>query len=160
MTHDDGLTENQRAFLSAREHQDVVSHFTAREIEQMPFDEFARLTGRTFGVTPIGSPAPQQPPAPVQEQPQGLDPNSAEYFHVWRANRTRGGEGVGIFDSVSSQRDQYRAAARAQAGRTAMSNANVVEPPRLTGRYVRQDDMRDTRSAHERFSSPSNAFNL
>jgi len=107
--------------------------------------------------------APQQSPAPAQEPqqpPQGIDPNSDEYFHAWRQSRARGGEGRGIFDSIGSRSDEYTVAVRQQAGRTAYSQGNVVEPPRLTDRYVHQDDMRDIRSAAQRFSTPGNAFGI
>lgn len=85
--------------------------------------------------------APEQPPAPLQEPqsaPQGLDPGSQEYFLEWRQNRARGGENAGIFDSVNSHSDAYTAAVRQQAGRTAYSQGNVTEAPRI-GRVFIQD---------------------
>lgn len=76
--HDDGLTDNQRAFLSSREHAAGFEDVSAVEINRMSFEDFARRTGRA---TPAESAAtaldaqyeasaartPQQPPAPAQE---------------------------------------------------------------------------------------------
>jgi hypothetical protein len=166
------------AQVTARKVQEETG-LTLAELAALPLDEWARLQGRPTPAeaaiaefnreqdsaqTPQAStpPAPQPPqasPAVPDAGPQGIDPNSQEYFLAWRAQRTSHGEGKGIFDSVGSQSDAYTAAVRAQAGRTAMSQSNVVEPPRLTDRYVRQDDLRDPRSAAERFGNPSNFYN-
>lgn len=84
---------------------------------------------------------PPTAPQPVQEQPQGLDPNSPEYFAAWRQERlarSTSGEGHGIFSSVPSQSQAYTNAVRAQAGRTSLSNQNVQEAPRI-GRVFIQD---------------------
>jgi hypothetical protein len=103
---------------------------SAQDINRMSYAEWAARTGR---LTPAESavaaldaayqaPAPQgqqQPPAPVQEPqsvPQGI---TDDEFLAWRANRARGGEGRGIFDSVS--RDEAVAGVRANSGRTAYS---------------------------------------
>jgi hypothetical protein len=105
-----------------------------------------------------------QPPEPVftetvtSPEPQGLDPDSPEFFHAWRANRVSGGEGKGIFDSVGSQSAEYRSAARAQAGRTGWANSNVVESPKLTNRFVNHEAQRDTRSARDRLSNAANLW--
>lgn len=144
---------------------------SADQILRMDMQEYARLTGRQSPAraatqtldAEYEAPAPQgqeQPPAGVQEPPQGIDPNSAEYFLAWRQNRARGGEGRGIFDSVGSRSDEYTAAVRAQSGRTMYGQSNVVEPPRLEGRFVNHDEQRDNRTAAQRFSTPGNAFNL
>jgi hypothetical protein len=143
---------------------------TPAELLALPMDEYARATGRpTPTQAALRALDAQQPPQAPQEapeapqapetQPQGIDVNSDEYFLAWRSQRVSGGEGRGIFDSVSSRSAEYLGAARAQSGRTAYSQGNVVEPPKLTGRYV-QDDMRDPRTAAERFSNPSNLFQL
>jgi plasmid stabilization system protein ParE len=47
-------------------------------------------------------------------------------------------------------------ATRAQAGRGALSNANVEQAPQLTGRQVRQDEHHDPRSLAQRFGTPGN----
>jgi hypothetical protein len=144
---------------------------TPAEILALPADEYARLSNRATPVEsavaalgyadePAAPSAPQSVPQPPADAGQGIDPNSAEYFLAWRDNRVSGGEGRGIFDSVGSRSDAYTSAVRRHAGRGALSSANVVEPPRVDGRYVRQDDMRDTRPAAERFSTPGNAFNF
>lgn len=147
---------------------------SAAELASLPMDEFLRVTGRptmgeiaaqALGYAPEPHGTPRQEHAPVQPtpepEPKGIDPNGEEYFHAWRANRTRGGEGQGIFHSVSSQSDQYSAAARRHAGRTAMGgSSNVVEPPRLTGRYLNHDAQRDTRTAAQRFGTPGNSFQI
>ncbi len=144
-----------------------VADLTAEQIKAMPMSEWARLREKSglADSTPtyVASTPPAGPPA---ELPRGQytddvpDFNSPEFFHAWRSRRVSGGEGKGIFHSVGSQSPEYTSATRAQAGRTAYSQQNVIEPPRLTGRYVRQDDMRDTRTAAERFGNPANSFNL
>lgn len=141
------------------------------DVAALPLDEWARLSGRATPAQaaiaafeaqheqaqPPAPATPQSPPQAPESQPQGIDPDSYEYFLAWRASRTSGGEGRGIFDSVGSQSDTYTSAVRAQAGRTALSRANVQEAPRLTGRTIlRQDDMRDTRSVSDRFGTPGN----
>ena len=168
-----GLTPTQDAWLRTQQMTETFSGFTAHEIATMPLDEFARLAGRqtigqaatqAFDTEPPGR--PRQEPAPAQSAPQppapepgppGMDPNSQEYFLAWRAQRQRGGEGRGIFDSVGSQSDEYTAALRAQAGRTGWTTGNVVGSPRLERRYARQEQP-DTRPAVQRFSTPGNAF--
>jgi hypothetical protein len=155
-------------YLAAR--RIAETGLSAADLAALPMDEFARVTNRpTMGeiAAQAVAPAPQQAgqPAPAQtpdasQQPEGINPNSAEYFHAWRASRTSGGEGKGIFDSVSSRSAEYTNAARAQTGRTAYSQGNVIESPRLEGRFVNQDDMRDTRSAAQRFATPGNSFQL
>lgn len=128
---------------------------SAADILKLDMDKYAKLSQRPTpaqaALEALGyadespAPAPQQAPAgepePVQEQPQSLDPDSPEYFHAWRANRARGGEGKGIFDSVGSRSDAYTAAVRQQAGRTAYSQGNVTEAPKLdmSGRWARAD---------------------
>lgn len=167
--YDDGLTDNQRAFLSSREHAPDFEDLSAAEINRMSFEDFARRTGRrTPAQAAIAAldaayqasapTAPQQPLEPVQEPQQSRQNVTEEQFLAWRAQRVSGGEGKGIFDSVGSRSDAYTNAVHAQSGRTAMSNANVQEPPRLEGRFARQDDMRDTRSAAQRFSTPGNLY--
>jgi hypothetical protein len=149
---------------------------TAAELLALSHDEYARITGRAtisetvsqasgYQVSP--PPAPQeQTPAPVRTRAPltpGFDFASMD-MEQYAAVRGQLGVGVsrkegrGIFDSVGSRSDEYTNAVRAQAGRTAMSNANTVEPPRLTDRYVRQDDMRDHRTAAQRFSTPGNSY--
>lgn len=141
------------------------------QISRMSFEQYARATGRQTatesaiqaldasyeppeGATAVPAPPQSQPPA---DAGQGI---TDEQFLAWRSQRARGGEGRGIFDGVGSQSDAYTAADRQQAGRGGLSTANVVEPPRLTGRYVRQDDMRDTRPASQRFSTPGSVNNF
>jgi hypothetical protein len=165
-------------------HDFYAAQLHARQIEEetglsladqaaMPLDEWARLAygqtpvqaaiaaldAQSVGSTPAAAPAQGAPDAPQQpaRAPEGIDPDSAEHFHAWRAQRARGGEGVGIFDSVDSRSDAYAAAVRSQAGRGALSNANVREAPRLTGRYLDHDAQRDTRTTAQRLSTPGNA---
>lgn len=175
----DGSTPRLDTFLAGQRIQDTFCGFSADEIEAMPMIDYARIRERA-GLDPIDpytdayakyetlaphgqDPAPaaaqalQEPPAGL---PQGLDPNSDEYFLAWRAQRVSGGEGRGIFDSVGSRSDEYTAAVRNQVGRTAYGRQNVIEPPRLEGRYINHDEQRDTRTAAQRFSTPGNAFGL
>jgi hypothetical protein len=66
-------------------------------------------------------------------------------------------QGIGILNSGASRADAD--AARVQASRHGLSNASVTMPPRLEGRTVlRQDDLRDTRSAAQRFGTPGNSY--
>jgi hypothetical protein len=171
----DGNTPRLDTYLAAQRMQDEFYGFSAGEIERMPMDVYQRLRARAglpevdpyrdayAAYEPPGTPMTLPAPEAAQvnaDAVQGIDPNSDEYFLAWRQNRVSDGEGRGIFDSVGSQSAAYRQATARQAGRTAYSQGNVVEPPRIEGRYVRQDDMRDTRSAAQRFSTPGNAFGL
>lgn len=162
-----------------------AAQLTARRIEEetglsladqaaMPLDEWARLA---YGKTPAQAAlealqAQQQPPAQdatqtvPAEQPQApqtpdfasmsLD-QYAQYRQAAGIGQGRK-ENKGIFSAPGRQ--EYADAVRAHSGRTSLANSNVVEPPRLTGRHVRQGDRRDTRSAAERFSVPGNSFNI
>jgi hypothetical protein len=148
---------------------------SARELLEMDMDAYARATGRltptqaalqALGnqeVPPSSQTAPQAPDSVFTEtvagpEPQGLDPDSAEYFRAWRAQRARGGEGIGIFSGMGSQSQEYRTAAARQAGRTGWSTSNTVESPKLTNRYVNHDAQRDTRTAAERLSNAANLW--
>ena len=145
---------------------------TMAEIASLPLPELARLSGRPTPaeaaiaafkaqraqVQPQASAASQSAPQPPESAPQGrpleeLALTDDAAFRQWRAQRASGGENKGIFDSVGSQSGEYRAAARRQSGRTGWVNSNVVEPPRIEGRYLRHDDRIDQRSAAERFSN-------
>lgn len=144
-----------------------------RELAEMDMTEYARVTGRPTPVeaaiaaldtqhaanqtpqTPRPSPAVPDAGQPVDISSLSVDEYAAlrDQFGVHGQR-----EGRGIFDSVGSQSQVYRDAVRAQSGRTALNNTRVVEPPRLEGRFVRQDDIRDARAAAQRFSTPGNAF--
>ena len=81
----------------------------------------------------------------------------ADYEQVRGQLRVQGREyGRGILDAGSA--GAWQAAARSKAGRSALVTSNVIEAPRLTGRYPHHDAMRDTRTAAQRFSTPGNAF--
>jgi hypothetical protein len=58
------------AWLRAQQMTETLSGFTAREIETMPLDEYARLTGREFGVIEPAAP-PAEPSQPGQD-PAGV----------------------------------------------------------------------------------------
>jgi hypothetical protein len=161
-----GLTPIQDAWLRAQQMTETFSGFTADEINAMSMDEFARLSGRSYKAIPLTVHGDDPEPVPESQEaaePKGVDIASMDMATYAQFRQAAGigvgrKEGRGIFDSASYQ--AQLSGARAQAGRTALSNGNVVEPPRLTGRYMRQDDMRDTRSAAERFSTPGNSFYL
>jgi hypothetical protein len=156
------------AYLRTRELQDDFEEVTADEINRMSPAEYARMTGRSLipSVSTINALAAQAPvvPAPVVQEetpePQGLDPNSHEYFLAWRAQRTRGGEGVGIFDGVSSKSEAYNNAARAQSGRTALNESNVIPSPRIARPNLVGVDRPnlDARPLAERFGTANNAY--
>jgi len=126
---------------------------SAAELTSMSMKDYARATGRK---TPTEAAldaldaayAAQQPPAtdtvsaPEAAQAnagqvQGLDPDSPEFFHLWRANRARGGEGKGIFDSAT--RDDLVKGAAKGYGRTGLSNENVTMPPRVGRVFVNEN---------------------
>ena len=156
---------------------ETFSTFTTHEIETMPMDEFARLAGRqtigqaatqAFETEPPGRPRQESAPAqsapqPPAAEPQGIDVASMD-MQTYAQLRGQLGmgrshkEGRGIFDSESSRSEAYTNAVRAQSGRTAWNNANVVEPPRLERPYVKQDVQIDTRSARDRFATPGNSW--
>ena len=172
----DGLSENQRAFLLAREHTADFEDLSAVEINRMSFEDFARRTGRQTPAEAAlealdaqheapASEGQEQPPAPVREPqsaPQGLDLASMtmEQYAALRGQLGVGGReyGRGALDGGSTA-DWVQAAQR-KAGRSAWQGGNLTEPPRLEGRFVCQNDMRDTRSAAQRFSTPGNAFGI
>jgi hypothetical protein len=155
---------------------------TMDEILALPADEYARLTGRetpsqvAARVAAELYPQPAQPQVPVTKshsaesallpgpESPGVDAASLD-MQAYSAFRhqiglDKAGQDQGIFGSTGSQSETYRSAAHAHSGRTALSNTNVTEAPKLTGRYVRQDDHRDTRSAAERFGTPGNSFQV
>jgi hypothetical protein len=104
-----GLTPTQEAWLRAQRMRETFSGFTAHEIETMPMDEFARMTGREFGsiepVEPPGGPVPaavhpgrEQPEAVTAAQHQGTD------FHVMSmAEYGRARDQLGIGRSPSAR---------------------------------------------------------
>lgn len=180
-----GLTDFQRMQLEAHHaaNQAVELGLTAQDIRNMPWDEYNRLFGTPGRQTPAQAAiagfqaqqdaqrptqatqpqdAPQSLPQPPAPETQGVDIASMtlDEYALFREQAGIGvsqKEGRGIFDGVGSQSDAYTRAVRAQAGRTAMSNANVQEPPRLTGRTIlKQNDRLDHRSAGQRFSTPGN----
>jgi hypothetical protein len=121
------MSDRLETWTAAGRIREAAGDLSAAEIDRMPMAEYARLRERA-GLDPVDpfataysqyEPEHQrqdQPPAP-----EGIDPNSDEYFLAWRSQRARGGEGKGIFDSVGSQSDVYTNAVRQQAGRTAYS---------------------------------------
>ena len=155
---------------------------SVRELLDMDMSEFARLTGRetpsqvAARVAAELYPQPAQPQVPVTEsysaesallpgpESPGVDaaPIDMKAYSAFRhqIGLDKAGQDQGIFGSTGSQSETYRSAAHAHSGRTALSNINVTEAPKLTGRYVRQDDHRDTRSAAERFGTPGNSFQV
>jgi hypothetical protein len=70
----------------------------------------------------------------------------------------RGEYGRGALDSASTA--DWVAAAKRKAGRSALNNSGTMEPPRLEGRYLKNDERLDRRPAAERFSTPGNSFTL
>jgi hypothetical protein len=162
------MTDFWGAQLRAREIEEQTGLSLADQAK-MPLDEWGRLA---YGKTPAQAAlaavnAEHEEPQPVEPvftetatspEPVGIDPDSPEFFHAWRKNRVSGGEGKGIFDSINSQSEEFRSAGRKHAGRTAWSTSNVVEPPRIEGRYLRHDDQLDHRSARERLSNAANLW--
>jgi hypothetical protein len=152
------------AQLRAREIEEETG-LSLAEQASMPLDEWARLT---HGMTPaqaalsaVNAQHEEPPAAPdsaftqTVEEPQGIDPDSDDFFLAWRKNRVSGGEGKGIFDSVGSQSPEYRAAAARHAGRTGYGQEVHAVVPRA---FVRHDDQLDQRPAHVRLSNAANLW--
>ena len=177
-----GLTDFQRMQLAAHHAANRAAELglTAQDIRNMPWDEYSRVFGTTGRQTPAQAaraavnaehearhptqaPVPQSAPQQPAPEPQGvtLQDMSMDEYALLRQQLGVGvsqKEGRGIFDSVSSQSDAYTSAVRAQAGRGALSNANVEPAPQLTGRTIlRQDDHLDRRPVSERFGTYGNA---
>jgi len=62
--------------------------------------------------------------------PQGIDPNSDEYFLAWRQNRARGGEGRGALDGGGTA-DWIAAAQSRGIGRTQYGQQNTQDAARI-----------------------------
>jgi hypothetical protein len=170
---DDGLTPLQRAFLDSQRHKEAFEEMSAVEINRMSFAEFAARSGRRTpaqaavaaldaNYTALGS-SQQKAPAPPQSQtPQGVDIASmsmADYSQI-RGQLGVGGReyGRGALDGGGTA--DWIAAAQRKAGRSGWQGRNVIEAPKLEGRFADHEALRDTRSAQERFSTPGNSFNL
>jgi len=157
-----GLTEFQRMQIDAHHASNRATELglTAQDIRNMPWDEYNRLFGTTGRQTPAEAAlaafdvqyegqhptqatrpqdVPQSPPQPAAPEPQGIDPKdmSMEQYAQLRGQLglDKAGQDQGIFGSGRATAD----AARFQAGRTAMSNAFVQEPPRIERAFVQQD---------------------
>jgi len=150
---------------------------SARELAEMDMDSYARATGRPTPVQAAlraldaqvpGTPRQEHAPVQVQAQlptpePPGIDLANMD-MPTYAQFRQQAGigvgqkEGIGIFNAASRQAQLD--ATRRQTGRTALSQSNITPPPSLTGRQERQGDMRDHRTAAERFSTPGNSFSL
>jgi len=134
---------------------------STEDILKLDAGEYARLTGRmtpseaamaALGYTdePVPGTPRQEPPAPApqpQAAPQGLDPNSNEYFHAWRANRVSGGEGKGIFDSTGT--DAWVQAARAKTGRTQYGQSNTQGAPQIGRAFVQHTQPEGRQSLYQ-----------
>ena len=171
------------AQLTARRIEDETGLTPAEQVA-LPLGEWSRLAyGRTPaqgalqalnspdepldgppGQDPAGVMAAQHPEHTAEDPGVDFRQMTLDEYALVReqlgVGRSMSARGIFDSDSVSSQSREYADAARVQAGRTALSSANVVEPPRLEARYVRQDDLRDPRTAAQRFSTPSNQFSL
>ncbi|MGH3401878.1 MAG: hypothetical protein ACRDRJ_05050 [Streptosporangiaceae bacterium] len=142
---------------------------SAAELLALPMSAYGKLTGRQLHLQPEpddvpANPRPAAPPIvaePVQTPGIDFAGMSLDEYAAMRRELGVGQshkEGRGIFDSVSSQSAEYRNAARVQAGRTGWSVSNVVESPRINRVFLDQDEHRDTRTAAERLSNPSNMW--
>ena len=146
---------------------------SAQELNQLPMDEWARLTGRpTIGqlaaqagdFEPPGiprQPAPQPQETTGTPEPPGIDVSSldmAEYAQLRQqlGMGQRRKEGVGLLNQTGTQ--TWVEAARSQPGRSGFQGSNVVESPRIPRPVVRPDVPLDARSVAERFSFPGSAW--
>lgn len=142
---------------------------TAEQIRSMPMADFARLMGRE-PIRPTVAPAPG--PAPqveatrtdeVEPDPISIAEMTYEEYAEFRKQAGIGQsrkEGKGIFDSVSSRSEAYRAAASQQAGRNAMVTSNVIPSPSISRPNlvnVNQPAL-DSRPLADRFGAASNQF--
>jgi hypothetical protein len=96
-------------YLTARQHQDVLSYFTARELDAMDMDEFARLTGRQtpaqaairaldaqYSTPPPASPQadPGMPEAPQQPDFAAMDMSEYAAYREASGLAARSSEGT------------------------------------------------------------------
>ena len=157
-----GLTEFQQMQIDAHYASNRAAELglTAQDIRNMPWDEYNRLFSTAGRQTPaqaaiaafesqyerehptqVTQPqdAPQSAPEPPSTEPQGIDLNNMpmrEYEQLrGQLGFDKAGQDQGIFGSGRATAD----AARFQAGRTAMSDAFVQEPPRIERAFVQQD---------------------
>lgn len=152
-----GLTEFQRMQIDAHYASNRATELglTAQDIRSMPWDEYNRLFGTAERQTPAEAALaaidadyerkhptqatqPQDGP-PSAPEPQGLDLKNMpmrEYEQLRsQLGLDKARQDQGIFGSGRATAD----AARFQAGRTAISNAFVQEPPRIERAFVQQD---------------------
>lgn len=171
---DDGLTETQRAFLQSQYHREAFEDMSAADINRMDMSTYARLTGRAtlgYAVAQVVETAPPGMPrqaVPAQIVPQAPTPEGIDFANLSMSDYAalrgqlgighRGEYGRGALDGGSTA-DWVQAAQR-KPGRSAWQGRNVVEGPRLEGRFLRQDEQRDSRSLAERFSTPGNSFSI
>lgn len=154
--YNDAIGPMGTAFLATQRAQET-SGLSAAELAALDLDEYARLVhGQTpaqaalsayYGQpepgaggrsgAPSGDPSSSSPlpSAAPYEAPQGM--TEEEMFHRWRAQRVRGGEGIGLLNQPTQT---FTEAAQAKAGRNAMITSNVQEP-RKVGRVFLADDI-------------------
>jgi hypothetical protein len=160
------------AFLALQKMFDTFSGYSARDIEEMPMGEYVRLREQA-GLAPIAQPARDMPPpAPVppvaapEAPPESAGPRAVDVSQLsmdeYAQFRDQIGigqgrqEGRGALDGATYQ--QQVDGARAQYGRTALSNGNVTPARAVPRVYLDQDDHRDPRSARDRFSNGANVW--
>lgn len=125
---------------------------SARELNEMSMDEFARILGRpTFAesaiaalqaqgetpgtVTPGEAAAHEESPVPVPDAGPGIDISSLSLSEYSQIRQQLGmgqsrQEGVGLLNQSSSQ--AWADAARRQPGRSGWQGSNVEAPPDMT----------------------------
>jgi len=168
-----------RAQLTARQLQEQTG-LSLAELAALPLDEYSRLA---YGQTPAEAaiaaynreqdarfeqpqaPSPPRAAPAAFDAPQGgtdVASLSMDEYAVLRSQLGMGHAreyGRGILSDQGGT-DAWVQAAQRKAGRHGWQGRNVVEPPSITDRYVRQDDMRDARSVAERFGTPGNSFQV
>lgn len=169
-------TPMQDAFVASQQLREAVEDLSAQDLNRMSMADYREIRRRAglpdidpftrayagyetqlqAPVVTEGEAAGYPPqPEPVQ-QPQGLDPDSEEFFHAWRQNRQSGGEGVGILSQPGRQ--AWIEAARRQPARSAMQGANVEAGPDMSRRQLPDTPNLDRRSARDRFSNQANLW--
>lgn len=120
---------------------DTFDGYSAVKIENMPMEQYARLSHRPVPAEAAtaaldakyqasAAQVPQQPQQPVQEAQQPVQDITDEQFLAWRASRVGGGENIGIMNSNSGT-DAWVAAARAKVGRTQYGQQNTQDAARI-----------------------------
>jgi hypothetical protein len=105
---DDGLTETQRAFLSAQYHREAFTDMSPADINRLDMSKYARLTGRQTPVQAAIQAAENQPPGRPRETPAAPPspapgPQGTDFASLGMAEYGRVRDQLGIGRSASAR---------------------------------------------------------